>query len=153
MVHNTGRSESSDAEPKSVSVWRPVVAASLAVGGVLLAGGVIWVLGPGAAWWLEHVDGVRIGGTGGLAGKELAEALDVVRGRVITLATGVLAAVAIYYTANNAVSARRTAEAALRTAGSAEQGLVTGRYTAAIEQLAQLCGLPALTLLGLLPRR
>jgi hypothetical protein len=102
---------------------------------MLPAAGVIWVLGPGAAWWLEHVDGVRIGGKGGLAGKELAAALDAVRGRAMTLGTGLPATVAIYYTAGNAASARRVAEAALRSAGSAEQGLVTDRYAAAIEQL------------------
>ncbi|MFG2004824.1 pentapeptide repeat-containing protein [Spirillospora sp. NPDC048911] len=125
----------------------------VAAGAVLLAAGVVWVLGPGAAWWLEHVDKVPVDGKDGLKGKERAEALDTIRGRAMAVGTGLLAAVAIYYTANNAVSARRSAQAAQDTAEAArrsaeitergqqrsheltEQGLVTGRYTTAIEQL------------------
>ncbi|TDC64757.1 pentapeptide repeat-containing protein [Actinomadura sp. GC306] len=117
------------------------------------------VLGPMARWLLEDVNGVR-----GLQGKELAAALNGVRGTMLTLFTGLLAAVAVVFTASNAASARRSAratqrsaEAALRSAEIAEQGQlrtfalaqeshrrtvelteqgqVTDRYTRAIEQL------------------
>jgi hypothetical protein len=125
----------------------------LVVAGVLMACGLLWMLGPGGSWMLEHVDGVAVGGRDGLKGKELAAALDAVRGRALTVGTGLLAVVAIYYTASNATSARRSADAAHRTAQAAqrsaeatehgqrrtleltEQSTVTGRYTAAIGQL------------------
>ncbi|MGI8334424.1 pentapeptide repeat-containing protein [Actinomadura scrupuli] len=105
-----------------------------AVAGVVLVGAVVWVLGPGAGWVLRHLDGVE-----GLSGKEKADALDAIRGRVLTIATGVLAVVAVYYTARNAQTARRTLEhsvgSARRVAELTEQGQVTERYTRAIEQL------------------
>ncbi|XVQ11125.1 hypothetical protein ACQP1W_00680 [Spirillospora sp. CA-255316] len=47
-------------------------------------------------------------GKEGLQGKDLAAALDTIRGRAMALGTGLLAAVAIYYTAANAASARRS---------------------------------------------
>ncbi|MEU4836438.1 hypothetical protein [Streptosporangium sp. NPDC023615] len=77
----------------------------LAVLGVVLVAVLGWVLGPGAAWVLEHFDGVR-----DLAGKDLAAALDAVRGRALAIATGLIALVAVYYTARNAATARRTFE-------------------------------------------
>ncbi|MGJ6969179.1 pentapeptide repeat-containing protein [Streptosporangium sp. G11] len=95
----------------------------LAVLGVILTAGLAWVLGPGAAWVLEHFDKVR-----GLGGKDLAAALDAVRGRALAIATGLIALVAVYYTARNADTARRTFRLG-------EQGHVTDRYTKAIEQL------------------
>ncbi|WP_051866188.1 pentapeptide repeat-containing protein [Streptosporangium roseum] len=91
--------------------------------GVVLVAGLAWVLGPGAAWVLAHFDGVR-----GLAGKDLAAALDAIRGRALAIATGLIALVAVYYTARNADTARRTFKLG-------EQGHVTDRYTKAIEQL------------------
>ncbi|WP_182903558.1 pentapeptide repeat-containing protein [Microbispora sp. H10830] len=105
----------------------------------------ILILGPGAGWWLEHVDGVT-----GLAGKDLASAQDAIRGRLLAVATGMAALGALYYTARNAdtarralrhseESARRTLEHSEETARRAhelsEQGQVTDRYTKAIEQL------------------
>ncbi|MEU0484077.1 hypothetical protein ABZ260_33455 [Streptosporangium sp. NPDC006013] len=72
---------------------------------------------------LEYFDGVR-----GLVGKDLAAALDAVRGRAPAIATGLIALVAVYYTARNADTARRTFQLG-------EQGHVTDRYTKAIEQL------------------
>lgn len=92
-------------------VWVGLLAAA-----VLLIFGVAWVVGPGATWWLEDVDDVR-----GLTGKDLASALDAVRGRALAVGTGLLALVAVYYTARNADTAR--------------QGHVTERFTKAIEQL------------------
>ncbi|MCG5216530.1 pentapeptide repeat-containing protein [Streptosporangium sp. KLBMP 9127] len=65
---------------------------------------------------LERFDGVR-----GLTGKDLAAAADAVRGRALTIATGLIALVAVCYTAHNA--------------GTARQGHITDRYTKAIEQL------------------
>ena len=95
---------------------------------------VAWTLGPGAGWLLRHVDGVH-----GLSGKELADALDAVRGRALAIATGLAALTAVYYTARNADTARKnllhSVAAARRTAELTEQGQVTERYTKAIEQL------------------
>jgi hypothetical protein len=97
--------------------------------GVLVLG-LGWMLGPGAGWVLRNVDGVH-----GLTGKDLAAALDAVRGRALAIATGLLALTAVYYTARNADTARRTAEVALRTYQLGKQGQVAERYTKAIEQL------------------
>ncbi|QXJ25906.1 pentapeptide repeat-containing protein [Actinomadura graeca] len=105
--------------------------AALVAGGVLVALMVVWVLGPGARWWLVHVDGVKVGGKGGLTGKDLADALDTVRGRAMALGTGLLAAVAIYYTASNASSARRSAQAAI-------EGVQAARRSAEATEAAQL---------------
>jgi hypothetical protein len=92
----------------------------------------------------------------GLKGKELADALDAVPGRALAVGTGLLAAVAIFYTAANAASARRTAQAARsaeltevaqrrtfelaeegqrRTHELPERGQLTDRFTAAVAQL------------------
>ncbi|WP_067470073.1 pentapeptide repeat-containing protein [Actinomadura macra] len=103
----------------------------LAVVGVVVTVAVAWILGPGAQWWLVHVDSVKVGGKGGLEGKDLADALDTVRGRAMTMGTGLLAAVAIYYTANNAVSARRSAQAA-------SEGVEAARRSAEVTEAAQL---------------
>ncbi|WP_182885324.1 pentapeptide repeat-containing protein [Microbispora sp. H10885] len=84
--------------------------------GLVLAVALGWVLGPGAAWVLAHFDGVN-----GIVGKDLAAALDAVRGRALAVATGVIALAAVFYTARNADTAR--------------QGHITDRYTKAIEQL------------------
>jgi hypothetical protein len=104
------------------------------VGAVLVVIGMAWTLGPGAGWFLRHVDGVR-----GLSGKELADAQDAVRGRILTAATGLAALAAVYFTARNAETARKallhSVEAARWTAELTEQGQVTERYTKAIEQL------------------
>ncbi|MEW9529298.1 pentapeptide repeat-containing protein [Microbispora sp. NPDC049125] len=116
----------------AVQHWWPV---PVIVGGVrfpwniLIALGLVlaillgWVLGPGATWVLIHFDGVS-----GLTGKDLAAASDAVRGRALTIATGLIALVAVFYTARNADTARRTFQLS-------EQGQVTDRYTKAIEQL------------------
>ncbi|WP_067812781.1 hypothetical protein [Actinomadura kijaniata] len=66
----------------------------------------------------------------GLAGKDLAAALDTVRGRALAVGTGLLAAVAIYYTANNAASARRSAQAA-------QDGVAAARRSAEMTEAAQ----------------
>ncbi|MFI6325085.1 pentapeptide repeat-containing protein [Nonomuraea sp. NPDC050556] len=125
---------------------KPVSMVVAAVGVVLVAG-IVWVLGPGARWVLEHIDGVTIGGPAGLVGKDLAAALDAVRGRVLAVATGLAALVAVYYTARNADTARRTFQLG-------ERGHVTDRYGKAVEQLGsaqapvRLGGLYALDQLG-----
>ncbi|MFI6604841.1 hypothetical protein ACIBHX_52220 [Nonomuraea sp. NPDC050536] len=125
---------------------KPVSIVVAVVGAVLVAV-IVWVLGPGARWVLEHVDGVAIGGPTGLVGKDLAEALDAVRGRALAVATGLAALVAVFYTARNADTARRTFQLG-------ERGHVTDRYGKAIEQLGsaqapvRLGGLYALEQLG-----
>jgi len=122
----------------------PVVAVSV-TSAVLLVGAVVWVMGSGPVWVLHHIDGVN-----GLTGKDKAAALDAIRGRVITIATGILGIVAVYYTAKNAHVARRAQQhsedaarrshdlavrTVERTAELTEQAQVTERYTKAIEQL------------------
>ena len=106
----------------------------LAAAAVVTAGVVIWTLGPGAGWVLRHVDHAR-----GLTGKDLEDALDAIRSRALAAGTGLAALVAVYYTARNADTARKTLahseESARRTAALTEQGQVTERYTKAIEQL------------------
>jgi uncharacterized protein YjbI with pentapeptide repeats len=83
---------------------------------------------------LHHLDGVK-----GLSGVDEASALDAIRGRVLTVATGLLAIVAVYYTARNAHTARQMLEhsedSARRAALLTEQGQVTDRYAKAIEHL------------------
>jgi hypothetical protein len=106
---------------RAISHSRPRTRITVAVGMLVL--GLGWMLGPGASWLLRDVDGVH-----GLTGKDLAVALDAVRGRALTIATGLLALAAVYYTARNAETARRTFQLG-------EQGQVTERYTKAIEQL------------------
>ncbi|WP_460303219.1 pentapeptide repeat-containing protein [Actinocorallia aurea] len=117
---------------------------------------VLAVLGPGAQWWVEHVDKVPLHGKDAVTGADRQDVLDNARGRLAGIAASLLAATAIFYTAANAASARRTAEAAfkaaesseqttrasihsaeaaMRTAAATERGLVTGRFTAAVEQL------------------
>lgn len=115
----------------SVRWQRRATQVALLVVGVAVAVLVVWVLGPGAKWWLVHVDGLQVGGKAGLAGKDLADALDTVRGRAMAIATGLLAAVAIYYTASNAASARRSAQAAI-------EGVEAARLSAEATERAQL---------------
>ncbi len=105
-----------------------VAVSVLGAGAVAL---VLWVaIGPGALWVLESADGVK-----GLTGKDRAEALDRVRGRAIAIGTGLIALIAIYFTARTAHAALASSAAAQQTAAATEQGMVTGRYTAAITQL------------------
>jgi hypothetical protein len=103
---------------------------AFAVAGLVLLIGLAWLLGPGASWVLEHLDGVT-----GLTGTQRAERLDAIRGRGLTIATGLAAMGAVYYTARNADTARRTYEIGQHTLALTEQGQVTERYTKAIEQL------------------
>lgn len=92
----------------------------LACAGIVVAGLVVLVvlLWPATTWWVDHVDGVDLHeknpetGREVLEGKDRQEILDKARGRITTVATGVLAAAAIYYTASNARSARQAAQAA-----------------------------------------
>ena len=111
----------------TVEAVKPLSIVTVVCGAALVAG-IVWVLGPGARWVLENVDGVPIGGPTGLAGKDLAAALDAIRGRVLAVATGLAALIAVYYTARNADTARRTFQLG-------ERGHVTDRYGKAVEQL------------------
>ncbi|NAS22158.1 hypothetical protein GT755_10735 [Herbidospora sp. NEAU-GS84] len=80
-----------------------------------------WTLGPGAAWILEHFDGVALAT---LESKDLAAATDAVRGKALTVATAVGAAIAIYFTAKSFQLSR--------------QNHVTDRFSKAIEQLGSM---------------
>ncbi|MGW3347102.1 hypothetical protein ACWDA3_27680 [Nonomuraea rubra] len=57
----------------------------------VLVAAIGWLLGPGASWWLEHVDGVT-----GLTGEKLAAAVDAVRGCALAVATGLAALAAVF---------------------------------------------------------
>ncbi|SDL27511.1 Pentapeptide repeat-containing protein [Nonomuraea jiangxiensis] len=92
--------------------------------GVVLVAAIVWMSGPGARWVLENLDGVPVGGATGLSGRDLAAALDAVRGRVLAVATGLAALPALFY-------AGRIARRMFRLR---EQGHVTGRYDKAVEQ-------------------
>jgi len=127
---------------------------------IVMLAAVGWVLGPGIEWWMRTVDDVQVSDGISTNEKEVLEAKDKARGRIIAYGSGLLAVGALVFTAVNAAAARRTAnaaqanvQAAQRTAEAAlrsveitergqqrtheltEQGLVTGRYTTAIEQL------------------
>lgn len=69
----------------------------MAAVGLGMVVGTAWMLGPGAAWWLGHVDDVH-----GLGGKDRAAALDAVRGRTLMIGAGLLLALAVVRTARNA---------------------------------------------------
>ncbi|MEV4219096.1 pentapeptide repeat-containing protein [Nonomuraea sp. NPDC049725] len=99
----------------------------------LVVTGMLWMLGPGATWVLVTFDGISLDAL--QADKERAAAIDAVRGRALAVATGLIALVAVYYTARNADTARRTYEIGQENLRLAEQGHVTDRYTKAIEQL------------------
>ncbi|MEV4894337.1 hypothetical protein AB0K48_33620 [Nonomuraea sp. NPDC055795] len=128
------------------------------------------LLGPGAIWVLENVDGVTQddgvartitsspttattspailpAGPKELAAKDWASAVAAVRGNMLAIATGLAALVAVIYTARNANTARRTFQLG-------ERGHVTDRYGKAVEQLGsaqapvRLGGLYALEQLG-----
>ncbi|ROO88548.1 pentapeptide repeat protein [Actinocorallia herbida] len=126
--------------------WKKPLAWAVAVIGAAAGLAVLFTLfGPGAAWWVEHVDGVPLRGGGALQGKDRQEVLDSARGRLTAVGTGLLAAAAIYYTAANAASARRTARAAQETATAAQasvqaaqDGVDVARAAAAASEAAQL---------------
>jgi Pentapeptide repeats (8 copies) len=93
---------------------------------VVVALVIAWVLlVPGADWLAAHDVGQV---TGALRTMRLETARDAARGRLLTLAAGVLATSALIFTARNFTLSRRTFELT-------EQGQVTDRYTKAIERL------------------
>lgn len=102
---------------KAVSGWVAsrrrkvsVIVLAVTVGGFL-----VWTLGPGAAYF------VGVNDLSGLSGKDLASAVDAVRGRVLQVCAGLLAAGALLYTArNHALSS---------------EGQVTDRYSKAVAHL------------------
>ncbi len=120
--------------------WVLIGVGSLAA--VVVSGLVLWVaVGPGAMWMLRNFDKVLIGG---MEPTDLSEALDRVRGRAVAIGTGLLAAVAIFFTARTAraaldssSAAQQTAQASQQTAAATERGMVTGRFTAAVAQLGE----------------
>lgn len=97
----------------------------------------VWMLGPGATWVLENLDGVTLNDDvfapatlppDELLGKDWAAAVAAVRGNVLAIATGLAALLAVFYTARNADTARRTFQLG-------ERGHDTDRFSKAVEQL------------------
>lgn len=123
---------------------RTVKIASIIVAVLVLAvvPALVWMLGPGATWVLEQIDQVTT-----LQDKDRANALAAIRGNVLAVATGLAALLAVYYTARNADTARRTFQLG-------ERGHDTDRFSKAVEQLGsaqapvRLGGLYALEQLG-----
>ncbi|MBA9005187.1 hypothetical protein [Thermomonospora cellulosilytica] len=113
-MNDPGEPPAAPSGPAVVGWWRRrwVWWTAGAVGTVLALVLLVLLLWPATTWWVEHVDGVDLDGQGAPTGKERQEVLDKARGRITAVATGILAAVAIYYTAANARSARQTAHAA-----------------------------------------
>jgi Pentapeptide repeats (8 copies) len=89
---------------------------------VVLAAAIAWAVFVLGADWLAHHD------VGSAKGPLLQTARDAARGRLLTLAAGLFAAGALWFTARNFTLSRRTFELT-------EQGQVTDRYTKAIEQV------------------
>ncbi|TYB71226.1 hypothetical protein FXF51_01960 [Nonomuraea sp. PA05] len=96
-----------------------------------------WMLGPGAIWVLRNVDGITLNDDvrppaslppNELTGKDWAAAVSAVRGNVLAMATGLAALLAVFYTARNADTARRTFRLS-------ERGLDVDRFSNAVEQL------------------
>ncbi|MFI6707729.1 pentapeptide repeat-containing protein [Nonomuraea sp. NPDC050478] len=107
----------------------------------------VWMLGPGATWVLENIDGVTLDDgipppasspPNELTGTDWAAAVAAVRGNVLAVATGLAALLAVFYTARNADTARRTFRLG-------ERGHDTDRFSKAVEQLG---GGPAPVRLG-----
>jgi uncharacterized protein YjbI with pentapeptide repeats len=90
--------------------WLAAIAAALVLGPIL-----VWALFVPLADWLAHHD------VGSATGQLHETALDNARGRLLTLAGGLAALVALVFTA--------------RTFHMSREGQVTDRYTKAIEQL------------------
>nr|WP_246149389.1 pentapeptide repeat-containing protein [Nonomuraea turkmeniaca] len=84
----------------------------------------VWMLGPGATWVLEHIDHTTVF----TEDKDRAAALAAIRGNVLAVATGLAALLAVFYTARNADTARRTFQLG-------ERGHDTDRFSKAVEQL------------------
>ncbi|MEV0236893.1 pentapeptide repeat-containing protein [Nonomuraea sp. NPDC050786] len=83
-----------------------------------------WMLGPGATWVMEHIDHTMVFNDD----KDRAAALAAIRGNVLAVATGLAALLAVFYTARNADTARRTFQLG-------ERGHDTDRFSKAVEQL------------------
>jgi uncharacterized protein YjbI with pentapeptide repeats len=103
------------------------------IAAVVLAMAIAWLLFVPVADWFAHHD------VGSAKGSLHEVALDNARGRLLTLAAGLLAGGALVFTALNFNLLRRTSERTdlwqRRTHELTEQGQVTDRYTKAIEQL------------------
>jgi hypothetical protein len=103
------------------------------IAAVALALAIVWVLFVPGADWLAHHD------VGSAKGPLLQTARDAARGRLLTLAAGLLAAGALIFTYLNFNLLRRNSEKTdqwqRHTHDLTEQGQVTDRYTKAVEQL------------------
>lgn len=90
---------------------------------LVIAPALLWMLGPGATWVLENIDQVT-----SLQDKDRASALAAIRGNILSVATGLAALLAVFYTARNADTARRTFQLG-------ERGHDTDRFSKAVEHL------------------
>jgi hypothetical protein len=104
---------------------------------IVVALAVGWVLFVPAADWLATHDVGHV--RGALRTSHLQTARDAARGRLLTFGAGLVAVIALIFTALNFYLLRRNSEQAdqwqRRTHKLTEQGQVTDRYTKAIEQL------------------
>ena len=107
--------------------WKRRVLIGLGIVAVLAF--LFFLLWPGTTWWVEHVDGVDLDAKDLEAGKDRQDLLDKARSRFTALATGILATIAIIYTASNARSARRTAEAAIRSSEASHRAAEASERT------------------------
>jgi hypothetical protein len=118
---------------KRWTAWPPGIRWLAGIAAVALALAIVWAQFVPVADWLAHHD------VGSATGTLHETALDNARGRLLTLAAGLLAAAALVFTALNFGLLRRNSEQAdqwqRRTHELTEQGQVTDRYTKAIEQL------------------
>ncbi|MET7459750.1 hypothetical protein [Nonomuraea sp. NPDC005501] len=125
VVSATDASSAHGREELEVLV-RAVKPSSIVVGVLVLVAipTLMWMLGPGATWVLEHLDHATVFAED----KDRAAALAAIRGNVLAVATGLAALLAVFYTARNADTARRTFQLG-------ERGHDTDRFSKAVEQL------------------
>jgi hypothetical protein len=100
---------------KRWAAWPRGIRWLIGIAAVVLALAIVWVLFVLAPDWLAHHD------VGSAKGPLLQTARDAARGRLLTLAAGLFAAGALWFTARNFTLSR--------------EGQVTDRYTKAITQL------------------
>jgi hypothetical protein len=115
------------------AAWPPRTRWLGGIAAAVLALVIVWALFVPLTDWLAHHD------VGPATGTLHETAVDNARGRLLTLAAGLLAAGALVFTALNFRLLRRNSEQAdqwqRRTHELTEQGQVTDRYAKAVEQL------------------
>jgi hypothetical protein len=118
---------------KRWAAWPQGIRWLVGIAAVVLVLAIVWALFVPLPDWLAHHD------VGSVTGRPLQTARDAARGRLLTLAAGLLALGALIFTALNFNLLRQNSERAddwqRRTYEQAERGQVTDRYTKAVEQL------------------